>query len=263
MFFYLSKIFWFFVDPGNVLLIALILGSVLVYRRRDKWGRRLISMAAVFALLIAVVPIGDNLIILLENRFPIGQKLPEKVDGIIVLGGVVNEVITKARGQTSIGGAVERLTEFAALSNQYPNAKLIFTSGSGKLLSQNIKEADVVGPLLISLGVDLNRLIVESHSRNTYENAVESKVLAKPLPDETWILVTSAFHMPRSIGIFRKIGWNVHPYPVDFGFTGDAVIQPSFNLIRGLNLLSSGFHEWLGLFFYWLTDRTSAFFPAP
>ncbi len=263
MFFYLSKIFWFFVDPGNVLLIALCLGAVLIYRRRDKLGRWLLTFAAVSALLVAILPIGKNLLIVLENRFPVVHELPEKVDGIIVLGGVVNEVVTRARGQTSIGSAIERLTEFATLSKEYPNAKLLFTSGSGKLLTQDIKEGDAVGPLLISLGVNLERVLVESQSRNTFENALMSKELANPSDDETWLLITSAFHMPRSVGIFRKIGWDVVPYPVDFSFEGNAIFYPTFNLLGGMNSLSGAIHEWLGLLFYWMTDKTSSFFPGP
>ena len=263
MFFYLSKFFWFFVSPGNVLLIALCLGAVLIYRRRDKVGRWLISFAALLSLGAAVLPIGKNLYVILENRFPVVHELPKKVDGIIVLGGVVNEVITKFRGQISIGGAIERLTEFATLSRRYPDAKLIFTGGSGKILSQNIKETDVIAPLLTTMGIDLDRVLLESQSRNTYENAVMSLELAKPAPDETWVLITSAFHMPRSVGIFRKIGWNVLPYPVDFNTSGEVVLVPSFNLISGLSYLSGSFHEWIGLLFYWMTNKTDALFPAP
>jgi uncharacterized SAM-binding protein YcdF (DUF218 family) len=263
MFFYLSKILWFFVDPGNLLLIALCLGGVLVFRRRDKLGRHLIAVAAVASLFIAVVPVGNNFIILLENRFPIVEKLPEKVDGIIVLGGVLDEVVTQARGQFSIGGGIERLIEFANLSKKYSTAKLVFTSGSGKLLTQNIKEGDVVEPLLESLGVDMGRVMIENQSRNTYENALMTKQMIKPESGETWVLVTSAFHMPRSVGIFRKIGWNVIPYPVDFHFEGKAELAPMFNFTRGLLSLSGAIHEGLGLLFYRLTDKTDSLFPGP
>jgi len=263
MFFYMSKIFWFFIDPGNLLLMALCLGAILIYRRRDRFGRWLLSFTALMALIIAILPIGRNFIVVLENRFPIVQTLPEKVDGIIVLGGVVDEVVSKARGQISVGGAVERLTNFAALSKQYPGAKLLFTSGSGKLLSQDFKEGDVVGPLLADLGVDMERLIIESQSRNTYENAQLSKRLVQPLPGETWILITSAFHMPRSVGIFRQVGWDVIPFPVDFHLNGDFDFAPTFNLVGGTKSLSLAIHEWLGLFVYWLTDRSDAFFPGP
>ena len=214
-------------------------------------------------MIIATLPIGQNLYALLENRFPVVHDLPQKVDGIIVLGGFLNEVTTKARGQTSIGGAIERIIEFASIAKEYPEAKLIFTSGSGKLLTQDIKEGDLITPLLVNLGIDPNRVRVENQSRNTFENAVMSKELAQPLPDETWVLVTSAFHMPRSVGVFRKNGWDVIPYPVDFSSTGEADFYPTFNLIIGLKYISKSIREWLGLLFYWLTDKTSAFFPAP
>lgn len=263
MFFYLSKILWFFADPGNLLLIALCLGAVLVYRRRDWIGRRLVSLAALLAIVATVVPIGSNLMIVLENRFPIPGEPPENIDGIVVLGGVVNELVTRARGQVSIGGSIERLTEFAALSKQYPKAKLVFTGGSGKLLSQDVKEGDAVGPLLRQLGVDPDRLLIDNQSRNTFENAAMTLELAKPHPDETWLLITSAFHMPRSVGVFRKAGWNIIPYPVDFYYTGEPVFVPGFSFLGGLNALSSATHEWLGLIFYWLTGKTDSLFPGP
>lgn len=263
MFFYMSKVFWFLADPGNVLLIMLCLGASLVFRRRDKLGRRLLALAAIVSFIVAVVPIGKNMSIVLENRFPVVRELPRNVDGIIVLGGVLDEVVTKARGQMSIGGAVERLVEFAALSQKYPNAKLVFTSGSGKLLTQNIKEGDMVGPLLAKLGVNMDRVQIESQSRNSFENAVMSKQLVNPGPDETWILITSAFHMPRTVGIFRQLGWPVLAYPVDFHFKGQFAYAPTFNLMGGFGQLSRATHEWLGLLFYWLTDKTDAFFPGP
>ena len=259
----MSKILWFFMDPSNLLLIALCLGTLLIYLRPDRLGRRLLSFTAVMAVIIATLPIGHNLIVILENRFPAVQKLPAKVDGIIVLGGVVNEDLTQARGQISIGGAVERLISFAALSKQYPNAKLVFTGGSGKILRQNIKEGDVVGPFLVDLGVDIKRLTIENNSRNTYENAVLSKRLAQPLAKETWILITSAFHMPRSVGVFRQVGWDVVPFPVDYYLKDHLVLDLSFNLVGGISFLSRAIHEWLGLLFYWLTDRSVALFPSP
>ena len=179
------------------------------------------------------------------------------------MGGIVNETITKSRSQITVGGGISRLIEFAILSNKYPEAKLVFTGGSGKLLSQNLKEADVLEPLLDVLGVDQGRMIYENRSRNTYENATLTKTLINPGHGENWILITSAFHMPRSIGVFRKAGWNVIPYPVDYSYAIDEPITPNFSLQGGLNTLSSSLHEWLGLVFYRLNGKTDHFFPAP
>lgn len=259
----MSKILWFFIDPSNLLLIALCLGTIFIYLRRDRLGRRILSFTAVMAVIITTLPIGQNLFVILENRFPAVQTLPEKVDGIVVLGGVVNQVLTKARGQVSIGGAVERLTSFAVLSRQYPNAKLLFTGGSGRILRNEIKEGDAVRSFFIDLGVDTKRLLIENNARNTYENAILAKQLANPQTKETWILITSAFHMPRSVGVFRQVGWDVIPYPVDYQLKDNIDLSLSFNLVGGLSFLTQGFHEWLGLLVYWLTDRTVAFFPSP
>ena len=99
--------------------------------------------------------------------------------------------------------------------------------------------------------------------RIEYENAVVTFGLVKPKPGERWILVTSAFHMPRAVGCFRRVGWRVIPYPVDFNFEGDERFELAFDLAGGINAFASGLHEWLGLTFYWLTGKTDTFFPAP
>jgi len=262
MLFTLSKVFWFFADPGNLLLVALCLGAVLLWSRWRRAGRWLVSAAAAAGLAAATIPMGNWLMLSLENRFPVVHDLPSRVDGIISLGGVVNPWVTKARGQLAIGGSVERLTEFAALARRYPQAKLIFTGGSGSLFDQKVKEADVLAPFLDVLGLDAGRVILENKSRNTYENALFTHALANPQPDETWILITTAWHMPRAYGSFRKAGWQVIPYPVDFNFKGDEQFDLLFNLRSGLSRLAGGLHEWLGLFSYWVMGRTVSVFPA-
>jgi uncharacterized SAM-binding protein YcdF (DUF218 family) len=263
MFFFLSKIFWAVFHPGNLLLLALCVGVVLLWTRWRRGARYLLSLTAVAAFLLATIPIGTVLSLALEERFPIPRDLPAKVDGIISLGGVVDQFITEARGQVAVGGGVERLTELAALARRYPSARLVYASGSGSLLRQDIKEADVIDPFLRSLGLDPERVMRENQSRNTYENAVMARDLARPGTDETWILITSAFHMPRAVGCFRRAGWRVIPYPVDFAYRGDERLGVTFSLTGGIGGLAGALHEWIGLAAYRLSDRTSAFFPAP
>ena len=270
MFFYLSKILWFLADPGNLLLIALSLAAVFSFSgrgerigRRARLGRGVLGLSVLFALSISILPIGKAMLLVLEDRFPIVHTLPEKVDGVIVLGGIVDEVVTRSRGQMSIGGGVERLTELAAFAKKFPHIKLVFTGGSGKLLTQEIKEADVIGPLLESLGILPGRVIFENRSRNTFENAVFSRDLVQPSPGETWVLITSAFHMPRAVGSFRHAGWRVTPYPVDFNFSANETLALGFSFRGGIGSLSAGLHEWLGLIFYRLTGKTGSFFPSP
>jgi len=156
---------------------------------------------------VAILPIGDWLMIPLESRFPLMRSFPARVDGIVVLGGIVDQYTTKATGQLSLGDGVERLTEFSALAKRYPNARLVFTGGSASLTDQDVKEADMLAPFLSDLGLDPKRVIFENRARNTFENVSLSKALVNPAKGESWILITSARHMPRSVGVFRKAGF--------------------------------------------------------
>ena len=151
----------------------------------------------------------------------------------------------------------------AALAEKYPRAKLVFSGGSGSLFYQYLKEADAVKPLLRQLGIDLKRMIFEKKSRNTAENAAFSYRLAKPEKGQVWILVTSAFHMPRAVGSFRKAGWEVIPYPVDYMTKEEADFPLQFNFANGLGSLGGALHEFLGLLFYWLDGKTDQMFPGP
>ena len=140
---------------------------------------------------------------------------------------------------------------------------MVFSGGSGDLLIQELKEAPLVAPLLRQLGVDPGRVIIEDQSRNTAENAVFSRRLAKPRPGETWLLITSAFHMPRTVGSFRQAGWRVTPYPVDYRTRGKGALPFRFNFIGGVASLDSALHEYLGLLFYWITGKTNELYPGP
>ena len=264
MFFALSKLLWFLASPANLLLIALVGGAVLLWTPWRRAGRRLLGLAALIAVTVSVLPLGHWLIFPLEDRFSALTALPPRVDGIIILGGVVNQRITRSRGQVAVGGAVERLTELARLARLYPDAKLVFTGGSGDLFNQDLKEANVIAPFLETIGLDPSRVLTENQSRNTHENAVLTRALISPRDGETWIVITSAAHMPRAVGCFRQAGWpGLIPYPVDYGFEAGATGRPPFDLGSGLAALGGGLHEWLGLLFYWLTDRTDTLFPGP
>lgn len=260
MFFSLSKILWGFAAPANLLLFLLAIGGTLLWTRWWRFGRGMVALVALLFLAVATLPIGSWMLQPLEDRFPMAATLPPRVGGIIVLGGVVGPVLTADRGTLAVGDAIERLTEFAALARRYPEARLIFTGGTGSLTRQDIKEADVIGPIWRQIGLEDGRIEYENRSRNTYENAVLSFPLAGP--DETWILVTSAFHMPRAVGCFRKVGWKILPYPVDYK-TGKLVVVDSFDVAGHLSGLEAAVREWLGLVFYRLTGRTDSLFPGP
>jgi uncharacterized SAM-binding protein YcdF (DUF218 family) len=261
--FILSKVFWLLVSPGSLIVILLCLGIALSRTRRRRAGQAAIGIATVTAVLVAVLPIGEWLTIPLENRFPPPAGLPEKIDGIIVLGGAVQQVITAYRGQPSLNGAAERMTEFVAMARRHPEARLVYSGGSGLVLHPELKEVVVARALFASLGLDVTKIAFEGESRNTYENATFTRDLMHPKPGEIWVLITSAFHMPRAYGSFSRAGWKVIPYPVDYITTGRLDIAPDFSLASGLGALDFAIHEWVGLLAYRVLGRSDAFFPGP
>jgi uncharacterized SAM-binding protein YcdF (DUF218 family) len=220
MLFELSKILWWFVQPSKLWLLLVTLGVLLLYSRQKNLGRSLLSFAIVVAFLTIFLPVHAWLSGPLEGRIPRVTELPANVKGIVVLGGAVDELLTGAFEQPSLNHAAERMTEAVALAQRYPTATLVFSGGSSLVnqseLSLSLKEADVARRLFENLGIPESRLALESESRNTWENAVNTKKLVQPQEGETWLLVTSAQHMPRSVGIFRKVGWNVISYPTDY-----------------------------------------------
>jgi len=263
MFFYLSKIFWFFANPGNAFLLALLGGLLLTSTRFRRTGKTLVWLAVCFALLVTFVPVGAYMMQTLEERFPIPKTLPERIDGIVVLGGVIDPVMSRDRKRIAISGAVERITVASRLALSHPDAKLIFSGGSGSIRNQDVKEADYAAELFEALGVPPGRLVLEREARNTWENAKYTMEMVAPKSDETWVLVTSAFHMPRAIGAFRRVGWEMIPYPVDFNHGKDLSFPAPLDFAFGLGKLAQAGHEWIGLISYWLTGKNSAAFPKP
>jgi uncharacterized SAM-binding protein YcdF (DUF218 family) len=226
-------------------------------------GRGLVALVVLAGLFAATVPAARHAQLALENRFPPVRELPARVDGAVVLGGMVDPFVTRARGQLALGGAVERLLALAEIGRRYPEAKLVFSGGSGVLGRQDATEAEALRPHLALFGLDPARVVFENRSRNTHGNAVSTRALVQPRPGETWLLVTSAFHMPRAMGAFRHAGWAAVPYPVDYQLEPEPPPGWGFDFLGGLGLLRAALHEWTGLVVYRLSDRTDALFPAP
>ena len=259
--FTVSKIFWMFVNPINIFLFLLIAGSILLLSRHRSIGRKLVLSATAFIIFFAVVPIGDWLTERLENRFPSNPTLSPDIAGIIVLGGAINQYITTSRQQPALTSSGERYTEFVYLSRQLPEARLIFSGGSGSVLDQSMKEADAAKSFFERAGLEGNKVLYERNSRNTYENAVLSRKFAGELINKQWVLVTSALHMPRAMGVFRKAGWKVLPYPVDYLMDGRKTFRLVLRPLYGLTSLNRGGREWIGLLAYFMLGRTETFFP--
>ena len=251
---------WAFIAPETLLLFLLILSTGLLWTRYNKQGRILIGATVFIITLVSILPFSSWILRPLEDRFPIPKELPSVVDGIIVLAGAENVSVTAARGQPSVYDGGERLTTFAWLAHTYPDAVLLFSGGSGSLTEQKYKPADTARKIFNQIGLDSGRVTFESDSKNTEENALNSYALIKPIPGQRWILVTSAFHMPRAVGLFRKAGWNIIPYPVDFQTTKHFSLKFDF---REIGRLSLGIREWLGLFVYRAIGATLTLLPGP
>ncbi|MDO8606300.1 MAG: YdcF family protein [Phaeospirillum sp.] len=265
--FILSKVVGALTDPITVFYLLMALGCLLLHSsRRATLGRRILVVTLGLVAVPAVLPLERWLMVALENRFPLPVTLPEHIDGIIVLGGAANPVVSAARGQVALNSAATRLTALVPLANRHSEARLIFTGGSGSMLEQDLKEAKYIIDFYNQIGFDAGRVIFEDQSRNTRENALFSKDLMAPKPGETWVLITSALHMARAVGCFRAVGWPVIAYPTDYQTTGQSGWKLSdlrFSPGGGLAGLRTILHEALGLIGYRLQGWTDTLLPMP
>jgi uncharacterized SAM-binding protein YcdF (DUF218 family) len=256
----LAKTLWLILNPTNLLTALLAFSAILLFTGWHRLGRSIIASLAALSLLIAFLPLEDWILAPLQDRFAVPTSMPSSVTGIIVLGGSVDTRESNRTGHLTLNRRVERITSFVELAQRYPNAKLVYAGGAS---GEKKSEAELVKPLLLTLGIPEKRLLLETKSRDTHENAVFAQALARPKAGETWILVTSAVHMPRAVGTFRRIGWDVTPYPVDYRRLGEGDETFGRNLARGLTLLNAALREWVSLGNYYLSGRTDSFFPAP
>jgi len=259
-FFSLSKWLWLLFSPTHLLLWALLAAWLLLLAGRRRRGLQLLTLLLGFLMLLTWLPIGDGLLYPLESRFSAPSRLPERVDGILVLGGSVQAELGGYWKEVELNEAAERLTRFIELARQYPQAQLIFTGGSASLRPGLPTEAEQVRPLFERAGIG-DRVRYEHRARNTQENALFSRQLARPQPGEHWLLITTAFHMPRAVGVFCRQGWALQPIPVDHRSMPEQLLRPRPDLLAHLNNLQVALHEWLGLIAYRLSGKTSALLP--
>lgn len=262
MFFLISKLLAFFTQPANVALSLTIVGTVLLFTRFARAGRTLLVVMSVVLLVVGISPLGRVMMIGLENRFPQWDASRGAPTGFIVLGGSVSGEISIARKTTSLVNSAERLTVVPLLASKYPEAKFVFTGGNASIFG-GPAEADYVLPLFESFGIPRSRVMIENESRNTSENAIFTKKLVNPKPGERWVIITSAFHMARSIGTFRAAGFDVEAYPVDYRTTGQDAFEPFPSFSSGFGFVDISTREYLGMLMYWMTGRLSEPFPAP
>lgn len=262
-FFYTSKLGWLLFAPLNLCLLLALAGLVAL-----SWAPRagrILALLAIAALMIMTFsPLGKLMLRPLEARFPVPSLETPAPYGIMVLGGAIDDELTIKHGKVDLLEGASRLTEAALLAKRFPDAKVFYTSGSAYANGGVSHEADEARDLLIGLGIDKERIGIETQSRNTDENARFSAAILKPRPGQVWWLVTSAYHMPRSMGLFRKAGFDVVAYPVDFRTYGDdRDYRAELFRVNELSLFDLAAHEWTGLTAYYLSGKIDTWFPAP
>src|SRR4051812_8920460 len=232
--------------PSNFLIGLGLIGAILLFTRFALLGRRVLVVSLLLLAVCGWSPLGTLLLYPLEQRFPPWDAARGAPDGIVVLGGAIDPDLSAARGVPVFRGGSDRLLATAALAHRYPQARIIYSGGNANLLAGDAaKEADIAGTVFESLGIAKQRLTMERLSRNTEENATLSKSLAHPKPGERWLLVTSAYHMPRSVALFRRAGFAVEPYPVDWHTSREILLTP-FNLAgEGLDRTDLAIREWM------------------
>ena len=238
-------------------VIALLLLALVTLKRKPIAGYRLVASALILLLAIGWQPLPDAVMRHLESQYTEFQPQADlgAYAGAIILGGATESGnVAQAHVQPLLGGAAERITVALSMHQHNPHLRFIYTGGEGELLGSGPSEADRARMFYESMGPAAPTMDYESVSRNTYENAVLTAKLPGVDITQRWLLITSATHMPRSMATFRKAGWNVTAYPVDF-HTGTETPWTDYSLRDGVDHWQLALHEWLGIAAYRLTGR--------
>lgn len=247
------EIVWTLLQPST-LLVALLLAAFLALAADWRGG-------ASFALLVVLASAGGLLFLPaeewlaagVESQVSVPTQLPATVDGIVVLGGAVEWRVSRARGQLAVDGAAERVMAAKALKQRYPDARLVLTG----LFAESV-EADFrrqPGPQTLVFGPEMRDVLFLGEARSTYEEALLTLERMAPAPGETWLLVTSALHMPRALGTFGNLGWSLTPYPVDYRTTGSPRLRWRPELGETVAALDRAVRELGAIWIYRRTGR--------
>lgn len=264
MFFYVSKIAWFVIQPLGLVMLLVGLTLIAVIAGKRRLSIILPLMALVILGISSLSNLGQLILTPLEERFVRPDPVPAAIAGIIVLGGGLAGAVNEARGGYEMEAAGDRFLEGAVLARRYPDVPLLISGGSGELIASGEGDAVTAARLFGALGIPQDRLVLETASRNTDENARFTASLLGDKAKQPWLLVTSAFHMPRSMALFRKAGVNVVPWPTDYRSPGPTRLRfGGRSAISALDELTLAMREWTGLAAYWLTGRIDQLFPSP
>lgn len=252
LFFIAAKLGGALLQVDTWILLGMIFALVSLWRKRLRMARAALACTLGATLLVGVIPLGTLLLASLEAQHPVPAD-PDRIDGIVVLGGSEDLAATERWGGVQLGSAAERLTTAVELARRHPEATVLFAGGSGRLRDlggPELSEAEVAARFFAAQGLEANRLLFEDSSRNTAENARRAQSLADPMDGEVWVLVTSAFHMPRAVASFASAGWpELLPWPVDYR-SASFRAGIGWDLTGNLQTLNTGLREHIGLQVY-------------
>jgi uncharacterized SAM-binding protein YcdF (DUF218 family) len=259
-----SKVLWIIGQPVSLVLILLVLGLILTFTRFRRLARLSLLTAVLLLSVAGFTSIGYVMADILENRFTRPATPPANVTGVILLGGGMDADVNTVRRGYELNRSGDRPVEALRLALAYPQARIVISGGGSVLASDIETEATSGARFFTTFGVSPDRLVLEHVSRTTEENVSGIRELVSPQPGDTWLLVTSAFHMPRSVGLFRKAGFEVVPWPADYLASGEEPFglrlgQPAENV----SVTSITLREWAALFSYWITGRIPELLPSP
>jgi uncharacterized SAM-binding protein YcdF (DUF218 family) len=246
---------WWIINIDLFLLLLMILGGGLLFIKKNSLGKRCLLISCMSLVFLGVVPSTLWIFENLENRFPKVAQIPTDAKGIILLGGSVDKMTSLGRGETAYNLTAGRFIGFVELAKKYPDLQLAFT---GTPFETEIAQKD-----FLALGLDPARVQFEQNSKDTRDNAAKTAALLHPQPHEKWVLVTSAYHMPRSVGLFRKAGFNVIPCPMDYHAPGQYEMWFFLGLALSLEAWQASSREWLGMIINYIMGRSDDLYPGP
>ncbi|RYG57140.1 MAG: YdcF family protein, partial [Alphaproteobacteria bacterium] len=247
MFFWVSKVFWLLAQPLSLVFLMMLAGLIFMLRGQKRSAAVGLTLGLLIHGTVSFTNFGYVLMQPLEDRFAVPSPAPTSVDAIIMLGGATLARPSSARQITELNEAGDRLTTTLWLANAYPAAKVFISGGSGVLSDEGESEAETASRFFLAHDIAADRLVLEGESRNTDENVANTKALLGADGAGSLVLVTSAFHMPRSVGIFRQAGVDVIPWPTDYRTPGPQwfgldIVNPMQNIVVSTVVIK----EWIG-----------------
>jgi uncharacterized SAM-binding protein YcdF (DUF218 family) len=258
---FLHHFFSVFIKPENTLFWLFLTCAFLFLANKNRLGKIMFFTGVAFFCVTGVSPVGPWALRTLEDRFTPPHPFPTDIKGMIILGGSFKRDLCAARGTTCYNSAAGRFQEALRLAQTHPDLPVLFTGG-GVAFKGGTTEASLAKHIAQDLGLDLTRFIFEDKSTSTVENALLSYQMVQPKPGDKWLLVTSANHIPRAVGNFRRAGWQVVPYPVDYKSSPE-LLAYSFTIQENLQAWSLAVREWASLIRDYLMGRAPVFFPKP